>query len=671
MEQIRETAGVTLRAIVRYVRARGGDTAVAHVLNLAGEHEPPEAYDDARRWWSYETKINVFAAAAQALGDESVGLRVGQSILSYSVHTPLRLGLLLLGGPTQLIRLIATTSAKFNATADMSTLSTGHGTATVQYRLRAGYQPSRYDCDYTRGLLTQLPALFGLPAATVTHDVCQVEGAEACVYTVRWRQRRLLSWLWRGRRRAADDGADDILAGRMELLQRTVAELVAAEQPERALAVVADRAGYAVNAQAFLLVASPAPDQPRQVHGYGLTDAEIAVLTDAPPTSFAGTLVADIASPNRYYGYLVAYCEDFFDAERRMLDAYANLAAVALDALSALETAAERQRTAESLLALARKLTLARTTTEVAEVTAEAVQSVMGADSATVLLHQQGKLRMVANAGASDGRLRKAQNLTVSRQDTDLFDRFRANTGRPRVYDRTSEEPFILAMLDTFGHDMMIVVDIALPDHPYGILVAAYDTPQGTARAREIVNRMVGVADQAATVLRTCELLEETWRLAHVDALTGLANRRAFMAALDAALGVGEGAVLFIDLDGFKSVNDTLGHAAGDELLGAVATRLAAQARTGDLVARLGGDEFVVLTHGTLGADGVPELADRIRRAFTEPVTLRGTGTDTHTVVTRASVGGTRFQPGEASQQVLHRADTAMYEAKMALAAGG
>ncbi|MFF5227159.1 diguanylate cyclase domain-containing protein [Dactylosporangium sp. NPDC000521] len=661
MEQIRETAGVTLRAILRYVRARGGDTAVTHVLNLAGEHEPPEAYDDARRWWSYETKINVFAAAAQALGDESVGLRVGQSILSYTVNTPLRLGLLLLGSPTQLIRLIATTSAKFNSAADMSTLSTGHGTAAVQYRLRNGYQPSRYDCDYTRGLLTQLPALFGLPAATVTHDVCQVRGAEACVYTVRWRQRRLFSWLWRGRQR--EDAADDILAGRMELLQRTVAELVAAEQPERALALVADRAGYAVNAQAFLLVASPAPDQPRQAHGYGLTDAEIAVLTDAPPTSFAGTLVADIASPNRYYGYLVAYCEDFFDAERRMLDAYANLAAVALDALSALETAAERQRTAESLLALARQLTLARTSTEVAEVTAGAVKSVMGADSASVLLHQRGKLRLVANAGAGAGRLRKAQNLTVSPQDTTLFDRFRDGSGQPRVYDGTSEEPFIRAMLDTFGHDTMIIVDIALPDHPYGILVAAYDTPQATGRAREIVNRMAGVADQAATVLRTCELLDETWRLAHVDALTGLANRRAFMSALDTALGAGEGAVLFIDLDGFKSVNDTLGHAAGDELLTAVAGRLGACVRTGDLVARLGGDEFVVLTHGTLGTSGVPELAERIRAAFTEPIAVRGTSS----VAARASVGGTRFHLGEEPQHVLHRADIAMYEAKRLL----
>jgi diguanylate cyclase (GGDEF)-like protein len=218
-------------------------------------------------------------------------------------------------------------------------------------------------------------------------------------------------------------------------------------------------------------------------------------------------------------------------------------------------------------------------------------------------------------------------------------------------------------MLDTFGHDTMIIVDIALPEHPYGILVSAYDTPQGTARAREIINRMVGVADQAATVLRTCELLEETWRLAHVDALTGLANRRAFMAALDAALGIGEGAVLFIDLDGFKTVNDTLGHAAGDELLTAVAGRLGAQARTGDLVARLGGDEFVVLTHGTLGASGVADLAERIRVAFADPITLRGTDT----VAARASVGGTRFSASEDAQHVLHRADTAMYEAKRAL----
>ncbi|MER7277412.1 hypothetical protein ABT369_23510 [Dactylosporangium sp. NPDC000244] len=77
METMRETAGLTLRAFLRYVRARGGDGAVPLVLGLAGETEPAEAYDDPRRWWSYETKINVFAAAAKVLGDESIGLHVG------------------------------------------------------------------------------------------------------------------------------------------------------------------------------------------------------------------------------------------------------------------------------------------------------------------------------------------------------------------------------------------------------------------------------------------------------------------------------------------------------------------------------------------------------------------------------------------------------------------
>ncbi|MEV6931278.1 GGDEF domain-containing protein [Dactylosporangium sp. NPDC051485] len=654
MEPIRETAGVTLRAILRYVRARGGDAAVPRVLELAGEREIPSAYDDPRRWWSYETKINVFAAAAQVLGDESIGLRVGQSILSYSVNTPIRLGLLLLGGPAQVIRLIATTSAKFNATADMSALSSAPGVATVRYRLRSGYRPSRYDCDYTRGLLTQIPALFGRPPATVIHEACQVDGAEACVYTIRWRQRR-----WWLRRRGGEDTSGDVLAGRMELLQRTVAELVAAEQPERALAIVADKAGYAVNAQAFLLVASPSPGAPRQVHGYGLAEAEIEVLAAAPPAGLGGTLVVDIASPNRYYGYLVAFCSDFFDAERRMLDAYANLAAVALDALSALESAAERQRIAESLLALARRLTTARSAAEVAEVTAEAVRSVMAADSASVLLHSDGRLRVAANAGTGDERRRRARQLAFSRDDTALAERFRMGDP-PRAYDRDSADPFVLGLLDAFGHELMIVVDIALPGHPYGVLVAAYDTPQGTDRARETVDRMAGIADQAATVLRTCELLETNWRLAHVDPLTDLANRRAFLAALDSAVAAGEGAVLFIDLDGFKAVNDSLGHAAGDELLAAVAGRLNGCVRAGDVVARLGGDEFVVLTHGALGADGVPELARRIEEAFRKPVAVLGGAL----VEARASVGGTRFAAGEQTRHVLHRADIAMYEAK-------
>ncbi|GAA3296304.1 hypothetical protein GCM10020218_079370 [Dactylosporangium vinaceum] len=656
METMRETAGVTLRAIVRYVRARGGDGAVRLMLGLAGETEPPEAYDDPRRWWPYATKVNVLEAAAKVLGDPAVGLHVGQSILSYNRGHPLRLGLLLLGGPAQLLRLSTSMSARLNATGEMRTLSSGRGTATVRFQLRDGYRPSRFDCDYTRGLLTQLPVLYGRAAATVAHDECQVNGAEACIYTVRWRRRR---WL----RRAAEpveDAAGDVLAGQIEQLQRTVADLVAAERPERALAVVAERAGPAVDAEAFLLVAAPAPGAPRQVHGFGLSDSEIEVLAASPPTSFAGTLVVDIASPNRYYGYLIAFCRDFRDAERRLLEAYAGLAAVALDGLGALEAAADRQRTAESLLSLARTLTVARTADEVADVTAEAVRAVMAADSATVVLLERDRLRVAANAGGGDERERQARRLAISRADTALFERFQAGSGAARVYDRDSTDLFILGLLDTFGHEAMVMVDIARPGHPYGLLVAAYDTPQDKARMREIAGRMAGVADQAANALRTCELLEANRRAAHVDALTGLPGRRAFLAALDLALGSGDGAVLLIDLDGFRSVNDSLGHAAGDELLAAVAARLGAGLRPGDVVARLGGDEFAVLAHGPGGQAGDGDLAGRVEACFADPVTVLG-GTP---VEVRASVGGTRFARGEESRVVLHRAGAAMHDAK-------
>lgn len=99
METERETAGVTLRAVPGHVRDAGGPQAVTRVPELAGETRPEPECDDPRRWWSYQTKIQIFDAAATVLSDPQIGLHVGQTILDHSVNTSLRLGLLLLGGP--------------------------------------------------------------------------------------------------------------------------------------------------------------------------------------------------------------------------------------------------------------------------------------------------------------------------------------------------------------------------------------------------------------------------------------------------------------------------------------------------------------------------------------------------------------------------------------------
>ena len=653
MEAVRETSGITLRAIVGYVRAHGAPGAVDRVLAAAGGDAA--SYEDARHWWSYDQKIAMFEAVAAELRDERVAERIGQEILSHSVGTAQRLALTMAGGPGQLLRLIAKANAKFSTAADMRALRVGRGEAVVEYRLRDRFRPSRFDCDYTRGLLSQVPATFGLPPAAVSHETCQVLGADACRYEVRWRERTRLRW-WR---REAADPTGGVMAAQLGQLQRTVAELVAAREPGRALATVAAHAGYAVNAQAFLLAARAGPDRPLEVHGFGLSDHEMAV--PPPTTPGPGRLVAAIASPDHAYGHLVAFGDHFLDTDRELLTSYANLAAVALDALSALDTAASRQRTAESLLTLARELARAGTPEEVAQVTVDAVAAMRMADRVSlVLTDAEQRSRIAAHSGWPPEYVDGLEQLVISPDDSDELTRMLTAPQVPQIHDRGSADAFTRQILDGFGTDGMAIVGITLGGRLYGALVGCFVGPDTRSDCETFIATMTGVADQAATVLRTCELLHRTWQLAHLDALTGVPNRRAFLSKLSHALDTGRGALLFIDLDGFKDVNDQLGHAAGDELLAVVARRLTGAVRDGDLVARLAGDEFVVLARG-VGADQLGDLRERVAAAFAEPVRLGD-----RLVPVRASTGATLFTPGEPCEDVLHRADAEMYAIKRA-----
>ncbi len=119
-------------------------------------------------------------------------------------------------------------------------------------------------------------------------------------------------------------------------------------------------------------------------------------------------------------------------------------------------------------------------------------------------------------------------------------------------------------------------------------------------------------------------------------------------------------ALLYLDLDRFKSVNDSLGHAVGDQLLTAVAHRLQELLRPGDTVARLGGDEFAILAHGIAEPSDATRIADRIHQVFGRPLELEG-----REVTTSASIGITISSRGyQRSQDMLRDADTAMYRAK-------
>lgn len=163
----------------------------------------------------------------------------------------------------------------------------------------------------------------------------------------------------------------------------------------------------------------------------------------------------------------------------------------------------------------------------------------------------------------------------------------------------------------------------------------------------------------------------ELQRQALHDALTGLPNRLLFLDRLEHAVaaagrGVGHVGLLYVDLDGFKAVNDTAGHEAGDDLLVQVAALLTACVRPGDTVARLGGDEFAVVCPGTSTEDDLVAIGRRVLDALRDPLLVRGHAGTGHEAVVGASIGVRWCRGSAPAEELLRDADEAMYAAKRA-----
>jgi diguanylate cyclase (GGDEF)-like protein/PAS domain S-box-containing protein len=187
-----------------------------------------------------------------------------------------------------------------------------------------------------------------------------------------------------------------------------------------------------------------------------------------------------------------------------------------------------------------------------------------------------------------------------------------------------------------------------------------------TLGTREVV--ALGVHD--VTVRRRAEtrLLEKQQQLdhlAHHDHLTGLPNRLYLAATLPGLIAEAKNsgnmmAVLFLDLDRFKHVNDSRGHDTGDKLLKTVAQRVRSTVRTQDLVVRMGGDEFVVILRGVTGNETVSDTSSRITEALSAPMVVDG-----RTLVTTVSIGVSLYpRDGTDMGELLRHSDTAMYQAK-------
>ena len=669
--EARETSGATTGLLLSHVRQQGGDDAVAEVLRRAGVPFTAEELEQPSHWTSYDTRIRLFTAATEVLGDPRTMFRVGRDALGLGLTPALVLLVRAMGSPRQVYRQLPRAVAKFSTTSAMRVLEAGDTHATLSYRLLEGYRHSRLDCQYAQGLIGMVPTVFGLPPAELVHTQCESDGHPACLYHLTWERRRRL-----GGRRRTGDHAPELLALREQLriLQSAAADLVASEDVDTVLQRIVQKAAEAVLAPGWVLAVNDPAGGPALVHSAGLPRPQVRALA---ADLLAGTepgpnvVSVDVASARRVHGRLAAVYrpgDGGLGHERGMLGAYAGYAAAALDLLMALETSRQEADRAGALLTLAHELAGATDADDVCAVVAEALPRVVGCDSAAVLLWDpaEGALRTAATVDPTDDN-RRIMYTTAMRAE-EIPELVGMLTDRePRFLRPESSSPLLSQLMEALQVTDVVAVPVLAGRTFLGVATASWPAGRAPAvLAGDVLHRLRGIGDQAATALQRARLLETVRHQATHDALTGLPNRVLFLDRLGEVLAdtapeqhVG---VLFCDLDRFKAVNDSLGHAAGDELLRQVAARLRAAIRPGDLVGRLSGDEFAVLLPALARPEDADRVVDRVLGCFDQPFRLEG-----NSVAVGNSVGvAVHSGPGGSADALLRAADAEMYRHKHA-----
>lgn len=668
-----EVKGTFAKTVLSYVRRVLGEDAVATVFRRAGWDVDGAGLAESASWTTHETTVAIAEAAAEVCGDPDIGRRAGEELMRIARERDTIDFVRAAGSVAAALELVANVSTQMSQGRTHEVVEVGEGHATIECAYADPRHAHAFYCGYAAGYFGLIPGVFGLDGV-VTESECMRRGDETCVIRLRWSApSRLAPSVATGDIEESRERVDSLVA-RFEELHHMATELAGAEDVDTLLARITDRALVAVGAPRNLLAVRTADGGRLHVHHRGFEEDRAAEsitrrLLAGELEEGGHTLVEEVASDGRAYGWLVAMYprgSTPTEMERRLLGAYARHAAAALEAVASLEGARRDRDVAQGLLGLADALAQAGSRTDVAERLAAALPTVVERAHAHVWLWDPnaGLLRLEEQCPPSGaGRPR-----TVAASEVPEVARFVADPA-PALMDREAFPAEIADLAPPDGPPRWALVPIQARGRFFGLVCVGAPSFAGltpdSAPGSDLLARLRGMADQAATALDNAELIEHIRAQALVDALTGLPNRTLLedrtRTALRQAARADHGiSLVFIDLDDFKKVNDTLGHHAGDEVIVAAANRLHGCLRASDTLARIGGDEFVALLPDNGRENLVRPVVDKIHEAFAAPFAVAG-----QEVLLSCSVGiACSPQHGTDHEALLRTADAAMYEVK-------
>ncbi len=556
----REVSGLTTGLVLSFVEREGGRAAVIELLRRCGLEGREAELRDENNWFSDRTKVAMFEAAAELLGDPDVAQRIGAAALDLNVGQALRLTLRALGTPRLIYSNIGRANAKFNRVHHMDVLRCGQTSALIR-NVPVGdavHHPS--NCGYNIGLLSCVPLVFGEPRARVRHPRCIAHGDPECIYEVQW-------------------------------------------NPLDRSALVAALASIALFA--LIVAATLIP-----------TLLPLATILAGVIAVYAGSRA--IAERRRRWRLL-----------RDQLAGHAEATDLFMRSIQDLASALQLDEV-------------------LSKVTANAQAAVGGAEFA-LLVAEQDELRARASshlppetvatlerwASANRSLLAEPVTLDDSAAIGELADR---TLGGGVALGSICSSPLVYR-----GQTLGLLMALSTAESPF--------LPRD-------VDLLASYAAQAAIALTNARLFEAQQELAIQDPLTELFNHRHFHETINRELDRcrrhgGELGLVMFDLDGFKQVNDTGGHAEGDDVLRRVAAALRGSCRSSDLPFRVGGDEFaLVLPHA--GPAATVAAAERARRVIDE---IDERTTISYGVASWPDAGPTK-------DALLDRADGSLYEMK-------